>query len=41
MLLSPYISTLSFLPSPYVHKFVLYVCVSIAALQINSSVPSF
>ena len=32
-------STLSF---PYcVHKSVLYVCVSIAALQISSSVPSF
>ena len=39
MLLSPYIS-----PSPpfsYVHKSVLYVCFSNAALQINSSVSSF
>ena len=41
MLLSPYISTLSFLPSPHIHKFVLYACLSIASLQINSSVPSF
>ena len=29
------------LPSPHVHKSILYVCFSIAALQINSSVPSF
>ena len=33
--------TLSLLPSSRVHKSVLYVCFSIAALQINSSVPSF
>ena len=33
--------TLSLLPSPHVHKSVLYVCVSIAALKIISSVPSF
>ena len=31
--------TLSF--SCYVHKSILYVCISIAALQIGSSVPSF
>ena len=30
-----------FLPTPHVHKSVLCVCVSIAALQIISSVPSF
>ena len=33
--------TLSLLPSHHVHTSVLYVCFSIAALQINSSVPSF
>ena len=31
----------SLFPSPHVHKSVLYVCFSIAALQINSSVLSF
>ena len=33
--------TFSFLLSPHVHRSVLYVCLSIAAMQINSSVPSF
>ena len=33
--------TLSFLPANHVHKSVLYVCISIVALQIISSVPSF
>ena len=33
--------TLSLLPSPRVHRSILYVCFSIAALQINSSEPSF
>ena len=32
---------LSLLSSHHVHRSVLYVCFSIAALQINSSVPSF
>ena len=34
-------STLSFLPPAYVHKSVLYVCVSMVTLQISSSVISF
>ena len=34
-------STLSFLPPPHVLKSVLYVCISTAALQTASSVPSF
>ena len=33
--------TISLLPSCHVHRSVLYVCFSTAALQINSSVPSF
>ena len=33
--------TLSRLPSPHVLRSVFYVCFSIAALKINSSVPSF
>ena len=31
----------SFLPAPHVHKSILYICISIAALQIGSSVSSF
>jgi len=33
--------TFSLLPSHHVHRSVLYICFSIAALKINSSVPSF
>ena len=33
--------TPSFLPSPRIHRSVLYICFSIAALKINSSAPSF
>ena len=42
MLLSPFLSpSPSSLPSTCVHKSLLYVCISIAALQIGSLLPSF